>query len=194
MTITAKAGESKSFEPIPEGSYAARLYQIIHVGNVEGWEQQIQNKVRLTFEIPELTREFKEGEGEKPLVISKEYTLSTHEKANLRKVIEALVGTALSEKEAEDFDVEKLVGDTGLLTIKQKTGDRGKYAYVDSVTVLPKSMKCGKQVNKNKVQNYDDFDEEFHASLPDFLREKIESSEEYRAMAGEDAVEDGIPF
>ena len=200
MSITAKNEKKEGFDPIPEGSYPARLYQIVHIGSIPGYQDQIQNKARLTFELPTVQREFKEGEGEKPMVISSEYTLSTHEKANLRGIVEGLIGASLEDKEAENFDIESVIAKTCLLTVKHKERKigEGKYAVIGSVTSLPDGMDVPDQINESKIQSYDDFDKDFHESLPDFLKEKVESSIEYDAMQsklkGDEAKTGDIPF
>ena len=83
--IKAKQKESKR-EKVPSGTHIARCYEMIHIGTVT-WEYlgevKETDKVRLTFELPAEMRQFNEEEMQ-PMVISKEYTLSMHEKANLR--------------------------------------------------------------------------------------------------------------
>ena len=86
--IIVSNSNSTKKEIVPSGTHIARCYSMIHIGTVE-WEyngeQKFSNKVRLTFELPNEMREFS-GE-QKPMVISKEYTLTMHEKSNLRKDI-----------------------------------------------------------------------------------------------------------
>ena len=183
-----------NYEPVPIGSHVARVYQVIHVGTVEGFQGKLQNKVRITFELPNEEREFKQGEGPKPMSISGDYTLSFHEKSNLRQLIEACCGAM--EGELEVFDVESLLGKTCLITVKQKdrqSGD-GKFSFIDGATPLPKGMKCPDPVNETKVLNYTNFDRALYDSLPDFLREKIASSVEYKQLNGEIDPTAGIPF
>lgn len=43
-------------------------------------------------------------------------------------------------------------------------------------------MKCPPQINKNVVLQYDDFNLELYESLPEFIKDKIKNSEEFRAM------------
>ena len=77
MAITAK-NESKPRELIPAGNYIARCYQMLQIGTVEEeykGEKKMQEKVRISWELPTELKVFKEENGEQPLVISKEYTL-----------------------------------------------------------------------------------------------------------------------
>ena len=97
-------------EIVPSGTHVARCYSMIHIGTVE-WEWQgetkYSNKIRVTFELPHEMREFS-GE-EKPMVISKEYTLSLHEKSNLRRDLEGWRGKSFDSKELVNFDITNLI-------------------------------------------------------------------------------------
>src|SRR5689334_20495628 len=104
--LTAPKG--KAFDPVPAGNHVARLYQIIHIGTIEtSWQGKadMTDKVRLTFELCNEKKEFKEGEGEKPFSIAREFSFYMSKKSNLRKFIEGMIGTALDEDEASTFDL-----------------------------------------------------------------------------------------
>lgn len=87
----------------------------------------------------------------KPFMISKYYTLSLSEKANLRKDLESWRGQAFSETELEGFDVEKLIGANCYLNLVKN--DKGK-VVISAITQLPKG--AGKLVPVNTVpsENY----------------------------------------
>ena len=91
MEIIASSNTSgKSFSPVDAGNYVARCYSMIQIGTIPEeykGEKKEANKVRLTFELPTETKVFKEENGEQPYVVSKEFTLSLHEKASLRKFL-----------------------------------------------------------------------------------------------------------
>lgn len=143
------------------------------------------NKIRLTFELPEELHTFKEENGPQPIVISQEYTFSLGEKANLRKLVEGIVGHAMTNEEAALFDVESLVSMPCLLTIKHKTSNTGKKrAEISGASPLLKGMTAPVQINPSRYLTYQNFDEAFFNSLPDFLKDKIRSSVEYINMLG----------
>lgn len=180
--------KTANYEPLAEGAYPARIYQIIHVGTVEGWKGKPQNKVRLTFEFPTELKVFKEENGEQPQVLSNEYTLSFHEKSQLRKVIDACDPKALKKVDedgfVDEYDIENLLGKACLVTVVHKESKTSEdiYANIQSCTVLPKGMECPPQVNESKSLSFDEFDEIFFESLPDFIKDKIKSSTEYKFM------------
>lgn len=178
----------------PIGTYIARCYQFVHIGSNEDefkGEKKVFNKIRLSFELPDEMRVFKEGDEPKPMSISQEYTLSMGEKANLRKFVEGMIGTALQKDEAYNFDVESLVGKACLITVIHKVSKAGnKRAEIASASPLMKNQKAPEQINPSKILSYSNFDEAFFESLPQFIKDKIVTSEEYRAMKGESGLSD----
>lgn len=198
MAILATNKKGKEIEILESGSYPARIYQLIQIGTVVGYQGMLQNKVRIGFELPTEMKVFDEKKGEQPRVISQEYTLSFSEKSNLRKLILACDPKALDVAEdglVEAFDVENLLGKELLITIahKQRKDGSGAYAYIDSVTRLPKGMTCPNQINPTQLLSFDKWSDEVFGKLPDFIRDMITSSEEYKVMNGE-AIDDGVPF
>ena len=143
-------------EIVPSGTHLARCYQMIHIGTVE-WEyngeQKFSNKVRLTFELPNEMREFS-GE-QKPMVISKEYTLSMHEKSNLRKDLEMWRGKQFTNKELASFDLMLMLEESCNLTVIHKTTKAGnEYATIGGLSSLPKGIECPNQFNPTFIFNY----------------------------------------
>jgi len=169
-------------ELIPAGSYVARCYSMIHIGTNEeivlGVAKRL-NKVRITWELPNELREF-DGVM-KPLVISKEYTLSMHEKANLRKDLENWRGKGFVDDEAKMFDITKLLGVPCLLSVFHDIAKNGnEYAAIGSISGMIKGTTCPPQFNQSFEFNYTDhFSDEAVESFPDFIKDKIKTSEEY---------------
>ena len=196
MAITARTQSNlKKFEIIPAGSYPARCYSMIELGTKEETYQGVSkmvNKVRITWELPTETMVFKEERGPEPRVISKEFTLSMHEKANLRAFLENWRGKSFTEKEAEAFDVTNLLGVPCLLSITHKAATNGNtYANISSVSLLPKGMECPEMINERQELSFDDFKQELFDQLPEFIKEKISMSDEYKTLK---PSEDVVPF
>ena len=210
MAIIASNNGGTSFEPIPSGSYAARCFSMVHMGTIEetilGTVKKL-NKVRITWELPTELKVFKEENGEQPHVISKEFTLSLHEKATLRNFLKNWRGKDFTEEEAKSFDIEKLVGARCMLNITHKQSKDGTktYAEIGSVSTMPKGLICPPQINPSFVWTYDNFDVSKFGLLPDFLKNKMVNSEEYKhAVTGGQEheshtnnvpeLEDDLPF
>lgn len=188
MAIIAKSSGGTKREPIPAGMYVARCYQMLHIGSVEetipGMAPKKLNKVRIGWELPTELKVFKEENGEQPIVISKDFTLSLHEKAGLRLMLKGWRSKDFTDAEAAAFDISKLLGVACMLNITHKDSKDGSQTYeqIAGVTPLPKGMTCPPQINPNQELTYESFDEKLFESLPDFLKDKIKSSDEYKAM------------
>lgn len=192
------AVKQQPFEQLAEGVYPARIYKIIHIGTANNSFGTRSNTAMISFEFPTELKIFDKAKGEQPMSLSQEYTLTFSEKANLRKLIDAVYPKALkSEEELEAFDIEALMGQACLVTVVHKTTAKGTYANIGGTTALPKGMTCPDQVNPSQLLNYDNFDEAFFNAQPKFIQAKIESSDEYKAMKGEENQDfnlDEIPF
>jgi hypothetical protein len=188
MSIVAKSSGGTTREPIEAGMYVARCFQMLHIGNVietiPGMAPKKMNKVRITWELPTEMRVFKEENGEQPLTTSKDFTLSMHEKSGLRAMLKGWRSKDFTEQEAAAFDITKLLGVACMLNITHKPSKDGSQMYeqISGVTPLPKGMTCPPQINPNQELTYDNWDQSLFDKLPDFLKDKIRSSDEYKAM------------
>lgn len=185
MSIIA-SGCGTNYTPIPAGTYIARCYSMIHIGTIKesymGEEKEL-NKVRITWELPTELKEFKIGEGEKPYSIAKEFTLSMHEKANLRKFLESWRGKGFTDEEAKNFDVTKLLGKSCLISVIHKTNKQGNaYAIISSVSTLPKGMICPDQINKTFEFSWEQFDQSKFDSLLDYIKDRMKTSNQYKLL------------
>ena len=188
--ITATNEGGQGFQPLEAGTYPARCYSMVHIGtvteNIMG-EDKTMNKVRISWEIPTELKEFKQGEGEKPWVVSKEYTLSLHEKSTLRKDLKSWRGKDFTEDEAKGFDISKLLGVACMLSISHKESKGKKYMEVAGVSPLIKGFALPAQINPTFELNYENFTIEAFNTLPEFIRKKMESSQEFKKI--EDAIQ-----
>ena len=184
-------------EPIPAGMYLGRCYQMIYLGTVEeefnGNKKKAQ-KVRIVFELPTELKVFKDGEEEKPCAIGEEYTLSLSGKANLRKILESWRGKPFTEKEADSFDITKLLGKACMINITHVAGkgqNEGKiYEKISAITPVVKGMPVPEAINEPKYFNFgSNFDKAWVEQLPDFIKNKIKSSDEWKARMDSEGIE-----
>ena len=187
MAILAKQNSTPR-ELIPADNYVARCYKMIQIGTVEEdfkGEKKIMQKVRIGWEIPGEMKVFKEENGPQPLVIDMEYTLSMADKATLRALLTSWRGQAFTDAEAKEFDITKLIGAPCMLNIihNPSKADASKvYEKISGITKLPKGMKCPDAINPPFILSYDEWDETKFESLPDFIKDKMKTSVEYKAM------------
>jgi hypothetical protein len=132
-TTSAGAG---NFEVPPAGNWPAVLVAMIDLGSHDDRFNPGKSKrqVYLTWEVE--TEE--EGGEVKRFVMGERYTASLNEKANLRKVVNALRGKPLGDD--EDIDVLDLLGKSCMVeVVHQENGDK-TYANVGAVSSLPRKM------------------------------------------------------
>lgn len=198
--------ESKPRELLQAGTYIARCYQMIHIGtvteNILGKEKTL-SKIRIGWELPTELKVFDETKGEQPLVISKEFTLSLNKKSTLRQYLKNWRGKDFTEDEARNFDVTVLIGVPCVLNIIHKTAKNGNiYAEIGNISPMIKGSVCPPQQNKSLVFGYEPFDEAVFNSLPDFIIQKMKTSQEYINLHEPSAVitdenlsiDDDLPF
>lgn len=184
MGITAKKPET-TFEIVPSGNHVARCYSMIEIGTEEveyNGEKKKAYKVRVTWELPHEQKVFNEAKGPQPFSVSKDYTLSMHEKANLRHDLQSWRGKAFTDEEAKSFDITKLLGVPCMLNVIHtiSKGNGNTYANIAGVTPVPKGMSVPPQINPSFVLSYDTFDEQAFLGLPDWLRARIEKTPEFK--------------
>jgi len=196
MPIYAEKKEGGDFIQVEPGTYVARCYSMIEIGTVETeylGEKKKSHKVNITWELPTETAIFHEDRGPEPFVVSKTYTLSMHEKSNLRKDLESWRGKGYTEEEAKRFDITKLIGQPCILSVIHQPGkaDPSKnYVVISSISKLMKGQECPEQVNPTRLLSYDEFNWELFENLSDYMKDKIKSSEEFQRMQEPNQVRD----
>ena len=201
IKIIATEGNTTKWEPVEAGTHLARCVRMVHIGTVmESYANEPakpKNKVFLTWEFPTMLIEGGEYDG-KPRVISKEYTLSLHPKTTLCKHLVAWRGKSFSPKEAEAFDITKLLGVPCMITVvHNEVGDK-VYANIGSISGLPKGLEAPAQILETMAVNATNIDEH-DDSIPSYIVEKLKTSTEYQALAAEPVTtseeeEEELPF
>jgi hypothetical protein len=144
MPIYARTS-SKDFTPAPAGLQYAICCDVVDLGMVHSdkWDKT-QHKVRLKWQSEE------EMQNGKPFLISKDYTLSMHEKATLRLHIESWMGRKLTEEEAAEFDVEQMLDKVCQLNIVHVQGSKGG-TFANIASIVP----AGKRAPVMQVRDYE---------------------------------------
>jgi hypothetical protein len=175
-----------NFKPVPAGTWPAVRYRVIDLGTQESafqGERKEQHKVLLSFEITDPECVTEDG---KPMVIHQRYTWSMHEKATLRKHLEAWRALPFTDKDfgKGGFGVRKLLGVPCMLSIIHNVTNERTYANIGAIAKLPKGMKAGELVNEKVYVSLEpeEFDREAFAKLADSLKSTIMSSPEYRRL------------
>lgn len=128
-----------NFVVVPPGVHAAVCVDEIDMGlqpNRFDPEKPPSPTVRLIWQIGE--DDPKTG---KPMVVKKDYRASLHEKAALRKDLEAWRGRPFTFDELVGFDLEKIVGACCMLNMVEKVGSRGgKFSNIAGIMPLIKHI------------------------------------------------------
>lgn len=197
MAIIAKQENESNFTPIPEGVHTAQCFGIIDLGvhYSEKFDKKAR-KVQIMWELPE---EKYEHEGEElPRVISKEYTLSLGEKANLRKDLQAWRGKTFTEEELQGFDLKNVLGKGCQLQIIHTEKNGKTYSNIASIMGLPKGMKLEQTINPEIYFDLESPEALTEMSnLPAWIQDKIKASETYGALSDgfhPTNDEDELPF
>lgn len=180
------------FKIVPAGAHVGRCYELIDLGtqtNETGmYAGKSDHKIKIGFE---LFGEDEEGHPltievdgkEMPLTITKDYTVSLHEKANLRKELAAWRGKDFTEEEATGFDVTKLIGAYAMVNVTHKTNTKGKLrANISGLSPLPSALKASKPapVHANRVFDLDAPDMAMFETFYEYLQETIKKSPEWK--------------
>lgn len=189
------------FAICPEGVHVARLFKIIYIGTVENeynGQKYWAPMVKLHWELPNEPLKYKDKDGkevESVFTISKELTLSMSGKANLRKLVEGMLGKSMTDDEAFEFDIDDLMGKTCMLNIIHKKSKDGEktFAVINSAMPLMKGVEVPEQVFSPKIINVMTCDESDIDELYEKLRDKMKSSKEWQERVAQKTVDNWYP-
>lgn len=212
-TYASDTGGGTDFEPVPEGPHPAICDMFVDFGLQETtgkFAGKIQHKVYFRWQIPSLRLSYeKDGvKHEGPMTIGAKFTLSLHEKAALRKVLQTWRGKAFTVGELKKFDVTTVVGAPCLLSVSHTPKDGGGvYANVDSVMRLPHGMPIPVMEGSPIIYDADNLDswESLRPWMQDMIRnqktpqqaDKVNDPDGWRDSSGADDLDDDlsdIPF
>jgi len=195
MGFIAK-NEGSDFKIVPSGAFIGRCYELIDLGTQTNDTGQFigkeSHKIKIGFELfgeeEDGTPLTIEVDGKTmPLTITKDYTVSLNEKANLRKDLAAWRGKDFTDEEAEGFDVSKLLGVYAMVNVTHKANSKGKIrANISGLSPLPSALRASKPEPVHAIRRFDldDPDMEMFETFYDYLKETIKKSPEWQAKIG----------
>ena len=197
------ATAEKKRDPIADGTYQAVCCALLDLGTQYNEHfGKSSHQVMIMWEIPELLIKFeKDGkEVEAPRVISKKYTLSLGEKANLRKDLQSWRGRAFTVEELEGFDLTNVLEKNCMLQIINTTKDGKTYSNIYSILPLYKGMSnIGPYMKPLYFSMSAWFD--IPVAVPQWIKDIIMKSEEFKNNAPvsqeqdtDVPVSDDVPF
>lgn len=197
-----------NFTPPPAGSHAAICYRFIDLGTqMVEWKgsSKTQRKVLIGWELPNELME--DG---RPFTITRKYTWSMSEKANLRHDLEAWRGRAFAADDfsgPQRFNIKNVLGKACMLSLVHEEREGNVYANLKSVSALPKGMSVPALTNDITylALERDLFDAGTFEKLSDKLKDTIKGSPEFKELMspsreaapaddGERVYDDEVPF
>lgn len=189
------------FEQPPVGTHVARCVKIIDIGTQKGEYQgkaTFKRQVIIGWELPNAL--ITEGDyAGKPFAVSKFYTTSLSEKANLRKDLQNWRGRDFTPQELMGFDPRNILGKCCMVSLTEN--DKGK-VRVTGVMALPKGLQVPDQINPAIYFSLepDEYNKAVFDELSDGYKKMIQVSPEFQellhpspAKRVED-LDDDIPF
>lgn len=182
MSLTVSEGSSGTYTPPEQGTYSARLCNLVDLGHQSSvWEgeQKTAHKILLTFEITDAENRREDGSAH---TINRRFTASLHKKAALRKLLESWRGRPFTDDELKSFDLKTLLGKPCLIGIIHETkGDR-TYANLSSIMRLPKGFAPGLDTEPLIHFDLSAPDWTVFAQLPSRLQDQIAASPEFAKL------------
>jgi hypothetical protein len=194
MGLIAKDPGGNGYDPVEPGVFQAVCYGIYDLGTQysERWNKSA-HRVLITWEIPEQRIEV-EKDGKKlnlPRAISKEYTLSLHAKAGLKKDLESWRGRTFTKEELAGFDLSGILKANCMIQVLHTTRDDKTYANVSGIMPLMKGVKRKDPENKPVLFDLSD-DGMIPDGTPKWVAEKIMAAKEWKGegLQGKSGNED----
>jgi hypothetical protein len=190
MVLTANNKGGSSIPPIEAGTHHAVCFGAVDLGTQETMfktptgETKSTHQILLMWEIPSITYEFTDKAGVKTIqtkTITKLYTLSLGEKANLRADLVSWRGIPFTEEELEKFDVFKVLGASCLLQIIHVKKGEKTYGNISSIAKPMKGMPELKPTRQLIRYSMEEDGCLIPATVPDWITTKIKLSAEYQA-------------
>jgi len=165
---------------IEEGTYMGRFSSIIDLGIQPQTDWQTgeatdsKPRVLITWTLPTETLETEKEDGTVETyarVISKEYTLSNHERSNLVKLVAALKPGLT--------DLTDLLGEACMVSIGSTINGNAK---VTSVVKAPTGMAIDELEREPTYFDFDNPSEELFSTLPAWIQGKVKEADNYNGF------------
>jgi hypothetical protein len=171
------------FAQAPAGTHVARCVRLIDIGTQPGEyknEKIFRRQVVIGFELPNELMPDGERAG-KPFFVSKYYTASLAEKANLRRDLVNWRGREFTQAELAGFDSKNILGKPCMLQLTPN--DKNK-TRITALMALPKGAPVPEQINPSFYFSLepDEFVEASFNALSDYYKNLITPTPEFLAL------------
>jgi hypothetical protein len=182
--MIVKESSGTNLPPIEAGLHQAVCYALIDLGTHYSEKfDKTSHQLMLMWEFPDVRLDT-EKDGEKkslPRVISKKYTMSLGERANLRKDLKSWRGRDFTPEELEGFELKQILGVNCIMQIIHNSKDGKTYGNIETILPLMKNYKTKKPENPILYFNMSEGLE--IPEMPKWIVEIIKSSKEFEGIA-----------
>lgn len=208
MSLTVKES-SGNYYLVEAGMHQARCYAVVDIGTQDS-VYGAKHQMILMWVLPDCLHVFDEEKGEEAAVLSRFFTSSLSEKANLRVALQSWRGKPFTDAELKGFEMKNVLGAPCLLNVIHETKGENTRANISSISPVMK----GQEVPESPLPlHYYEIEErtggEF-TRLPQWVQKKIADSQEFKsenitvvedlepivtnANGSQEEEEDDIPF
>ncbi len=186
-SLIISATAESNIEPVPEGVHPAVCVGLADVGTQYSEKFNTDHrKVVVTWELPDLTKIELDRDGKKeslPRHVSRRFTMSLNEKANLRHMLESWRGRKFTDAELTGFDIGKLLGIACQLQVMHETTSTGR-TFADVANVLPaaRGVEVKAETPPTLFSVNDLTAPELPAGLPEWLGKLVMESREWERL------------
>ena len=185
MTFKLKIEQNRSQEPVPAGTYLARIVHVIKLGDhfddYQG-RNTVRQKMGISYEIVSNTRQA----NNEPWVLIELYNLSTYQKSRLFPVLQTCFSTL---DDGQELDLTEMLDNPVSITVVQKPWKDTVFSRVENVSAVPAGVEIPGSTTELLQFDLESFDDEVFSKLPKRFRSKI-SERIITANTEEAALED----
>jgi hypothetical protein len=178
MAIVAQSkGEAR--EPVAAGNYFGVCVGVYDLGTQTGGKFGPKHQVVLQFELHKKKGVCRDKAGN-VLLISKFYGLSFHEKSDLRKDVQKILGRSFTDAEAKQgYDVTQLIDVGCRLVVAHEPKEDGSIRdKIDGFMPLDEDDPHQETISNSVVYEPDPA-HEIPDAVPEWIRKKVMTSEEW---------------
>ena len=165
--------------PVEPGVYIGICVGVIDLG--EQYSEKFKNYANKVKFVWELDGETVEVDGEvKPRQLSREFTVSSSKKSNIRGFLGSWNGKSYSDEEFAELELFEQLGKACQLQVV--LSENGEYANIDNVMALPRGVPAPVTQTPLMAWDMEQWNEETFAQLPEWVQEQIRKSTQYQKL------------
>ena len=176
MGLTAKSS-GEDFPQHPAGTVMGRCYSVVDIGTQPEGLYGPKHQCVISWESSELM------EDGRPFALSKFYTVSLNEKANLYHDLVSWRGKDFTPEELSAFNVQAVLGAPALLTVIHDGNGKARLA---GVAKAMKGVAVPEPVNATCLFSFEDDLQSIPGNMPDWLQQRVMAANEWQGAGQTD--------